>query len=188
MRYLTAACPPFSRVLLVESGSRRVLESAIPRVRAVLGPNIGFDLVTCIPGLPSALDPSTTTVWRTQDHSTSEARARILTEMTAAPATVVAIVCSGEPIMTRWKWWLAAWLPSKVLIVNENGDFFWLDSSNLRNLRRLAAVRFGLSGAFPGKAVARAAQFPLVVAYLLLYAAVVHSRQALRRILNARFN
>lgn len=179
MRYLTAACPDFSRVLLVESGSRSVLEAAIPRLRGVLGPHVGFDLVTCRPGAPAALDDSTR-VWRTQDHTDAEARAQLLREAKNAGSTVLAIICSGEPIMTRWKWWLAWRLPAKVLIVNENADCFWLDTGNLRSLRQLASVRLGLSGSFPGKIAARAAMLPFVVIYLLLYAAAVHVRRAFR--------
>jgi hypothetical protein len=185
MRYLTAACPDFSRVLLVESGSRSVLEAAIPRLRGVLGAHVGFDLVTCRPGAPTAFDDAAT-VWRTQDYTDAEARARLLREAKAAGYTVLAIVCSGEPIMTRWKWWLAWHLPAKVLIVNENADCFWLDTGNLGPLRELASVRLGLAGSFPGKVAAQAAMLPFVLIYLLLYAAAVHVRRGFRSTLTSR--
>jgi len=36
--------------------------------------------------------------------------------------------------MTKWKWWLAAHLRAKVCILNENGDYFYLDYSNWRTV------------------------------------------------------
>ena len=37
------------------------------------------------------------------------------------------VICAAEPIMTKWKWWLGNKLPAKTFIINENGDYFWLD-------------------------------------------------------------
>ena len=82
--------------------------------------------------------------------------------------------------MTRWKWWLAAKLPAKILIINENADYFWLDTAQVSHLKRFALKRLGLSGEFAGRTMVRAAAFPAVVAYLLSYAAVVHVRRAWR--------
>jgi hypothetical protein len=185
MRYLTAACPPFAGVILVESGSRAVLDAAVPRLRGVLGTGIAFHLVTCRPGAPLSLGPNPS-VWRTQDHAAPDERARMVRELTATGATVLAMICSGEPIMTRWKWWLAWQLPAKVLIVNENADCFWLDSTNLAMLQRLAFVRLGFAAGFPAKTAARLAMAPLVFVFLLIYAAAVHLRRALRLALAPR--
>ena len=47
--------------------------------------------------------------------------------------------------MTKWKWALALRLPVKVLVVNENGDFFWFDRANWRTIRHFVLFRAGLS-------------------------------------------
>ena len=55
------------------------------------------------------------------------------------PFAALGILCSGEPIMTKWKWWLAAKVPAKIFIINENADYFWLDRARLRQLGRFVA-------------------------------------------------
>ena len=178
MRYLTAACPDFSRVLLVESGSRAVMEKAIPRLRNALGPKASFELITCHAGSPFTLDAAAR-AWRTQDYVTRGDRSQLLRALAGYAPTVVVMICSGEAIMLRWKWWLAWKLPAKVLIVNENSDFFWLDTTNLRVIRRLVLIRLGLSGNVAGPTLLRLVLLPLTVAYLVLYATIVHVRRAI---------
>jgi hypothetical protein len=166
-------------VLLIESGSRTIMEAAIPRVQNVFGDAATFELFTCYSGAPSNWNPGAV-VRRTQDHTSAESRARLVRELKASGTNVVAFLCSNERIMTRWKWWLAWKLPAKVLIVNENADCFWLDTANVGSLRRFLVARMGVSGEGSGRALARLAAFPLVLAYLLLYASMVHTRRALR--------
>lgn len=79
--------------------------------------------------------------------------------------------------MFRWKWALALHLPVKVLIVNENGDFFWCDRSNWTIIRRFVVFRAGLSGGRGTRTIGRVLLFPLTLAYLLLYALVIHLRR-----------
>jgi len=182
MRYITAACPQIRRMLLVESGSRAGLEKAIPKLRDTFGAETIFDLVTCHSGAPAGVGDDGR-VWRTQDHTTSGAKAGLLREIRSSGSTVVAILCSDEAIMTRWKWWLAWRLASKVLIVNENGDFFWLDTTNLRTIAHFVKIRMGVDSELGAITVARLAVLPFAVAYLLLYASVIHARRAWRRAL-----
>jgi hypothetical protein len=179
MRYFTSTYPEFHRVILVESGPRAVLETAIPRLTGVFGPQAAFDLVTCYSGNPSTLEP-TATVWRTADHRSGAERARLLQEIKATGATAVAIMCSGHPIMTRWKWWLVWQLPVKVLVINENADCFWLDTAHFSKARRMALYRVGLSGEIAGRTLLRLALFPFGLIYLLLYASVVHTQRWFR--------
>ncbi len=136
-------------------------------------------MVTCYGGVPAGLLPGSA-VYRTQDHLTSAERAGLLRRVRESHATVVAIICSDERIMTRWKWWLAAKLPAKVLVVNENADYFWLDSAHVAHVRRFALTRLGLSGEVAGRTLVRAAAFPFVLAHLLTYAAITHMRRAWR--------
>ena len=185
MRYIGAGCPPFGKVLVVESGARTILEAALPRLSQVFGNNATFDLFTCYSGAPTAL-AAEATIWRTQNYGSSETRRQLLNDLRAAGINGVAIVCSGESIMTRWKWWLAWNLPAKVLIVNENADAFWLDRSNLSVIRRFASERMGLRGDPGGKTMGRILVFPFALAYLLLYATIAHARRAVRLAFAAR--
>ena len=79
--------------------------------------------------------------------------------------------------MTKWKWALAARLRSKVFVINEFGDFFWLDRGHLSNVAEFARVRMGLSGSAVVPFLARLLLFPFSLAYLLLFAAVVHTKR-----------
>ncbi len=185
MRYWTAASPPTLRVILVESAPRALTEAVILRLRGVLGAEVPFGLVTCHPGVPNALE-TFARIWRTQDYKTDPSRARLLTEIAESAPTVLAIVCAGNPIMERWKWWLVWKLPAKVLVINENTDCFWLDTGNLRNVMRLVSARLGLSHAFPAQTILRCAALPFVFGYLSLYAAAVHTRRAVRLVLTRR--
>jgi hypothetical protein len=83
--------------------------------------------------------------------------------------------------MTKWKWVLALRIPAKVFVVNENGDYFWLDRQHLGVIRRFVLLRSGLAGAGAVRTLARLFLFPFTLLYLLLYAATVHARRALRR-------
>jgi hypothetical protein len=93
---------------------------------------------------------------------------------------VLGILCSGEPIMTKWKWALAARLPAKVFVINENGDYFWLDWGNWRTILRFTINRAGLAGPGAARTLLRAALSPFTLSYLLLYAGAVHLRRAVR--------
>ena len=177
MRYfLTSRCPHVSRIVLVESGSRHLIGGVLPFLRSQFG---GFlmDLVTCYAGLPEGLDPRSDGVFRVGEYRGKEGRARLFRELKSRRPSVLVMICSAEPIMTKWKWALAWHLPCKVLIVNENGDCFWLDRANWRTVCRFVLFRAGLSGADAVPTLLRVASFPLTVTYLLLYAAVIHLRR-----------
>lgn len=171
--------PPFERVLVVESGSRGITQLLLPRIRAAFGSRIAVDLVTCYEGVPASL-PEGNRVFRVSEYAGRRGRRRLYRELRAAGYSIVGIVCSGEPIMTKWKWALAAQLPAKIFIVNENADFFWLDYSQRGIIAHFALVRSGLAGAGAVRTAAGIAAFPFTIGFLLLYAATVHFRRALR--------
>jgi len=75
---------------------------------------------------------------------------------------------------------LVAQVPAKVFIVNENGDWFWLQWSEWRTIRHFLLYRLGLSGARAVPTLARLAVFPFTLLYLIGYAAAAHARRALR--------
>ena len=139
-----------------------------------------LDIVTCYAGVPRGFVESQGRLFRVADYNTGSARARFLKTAAASGYTAAGIICSGEPIMTKWKWALLARVPAKFFILNENGDYFWLDWSQWRTIRHFILYRTGLAGAGAVRTLARLALFPITLAYLLLYAATIHLRRKLR--------
>jgi hypothetical protein len=168
--------PPFDRVVLIESGSRQLAEDLLPGLYRIY-PKMQLDLVTCYAGVPEAFLAPRGNVYRVSDYQGREGRGRLYAELAARRHTVGAIICSGEPIMTKWKWMLALRLPAKFYILNENCDYFWLDWSQLAAIKHLVLFRAGLAGAGAVRVIATLAAFPLTLAYLLCFAAWVHGRR-----------
>ena len=178
--FLRRWTPPFTRALLIESGSRGLLENFIPWIYANFGPDAQVDVLTCFGDAPRALNPATSTVFQLADYQTPDGRGRLLADLLARNYTVLVIICSAEPIMFKWKWWLAGKLPLKTLILNENGDFFWIDRTQWRLLLHFVLYRAGLTGEGAAPRIAQLLLFPLTLAYLLLFAGWVHLKRALR--------
>jgi len=179
--FLSRRIPHADAILLIESGSRGLLESVVPGLRQTWGADVRIDLVTCYARLPEGMPAETTRVYRTTDYRGRDARRRLLAELAASRYALVGMICSGEPIMTKWKWALALRLPAKIFIINENGDYFWLDRGHLDLIRQIVLLRSGLAGAGAVRTLARVLSFPVVLTYLLLYAAAVHARRAIQR-------
>ena len=180
MRYwLSNRLPSFSRVLLIESGSRQLLEDLLSGLYDV-HPGMNADLVTCYAGLPLKFDASRGKVFRVADYNGPAARKRLYAELTANRYDVVGIICSAEPIMVKWKWSLATRIRAKLFILNENGDYFWFDRGHWGSIRHFLLFRAGLSGAGAVRTIGRLILFPLTLLYLILYAATVHLRRQLR--------
>ena len=168
-------------ILLVESGSRGLLEKIVPSLRQTWGSDVPIDLVTCYSSLPRGFHPETTRVYRVSDYRGRQGRRKLYRELTRTQYSLLGIICSEEPVMTKWKWVLALRIPAKVFVVNENGDYFWLDRQHMGVIRRFALLRSGLAGAGAVRTLARLFSFPFTLLYLLLYAMAVHVRRALRR-------
>jgi hypothetical protein len=182
MRYcLSARIPEPKAILLVESGSRGIVESVISSLRDTWGQDIPIDLVSCYANLPRGFDAQTTGVYRVGDFRGRRARAELYRTLAGKRYSLIGIVCSGEPLMTKWKWVLALRLRAKVFVINENGDYFWLDRKHLKPIGQIVLLRAGLAGAGAVRTLARVFLFPLSLVYLLLYASIVHARRALRR-------
>jgi len=176
-QFFTRATPRFTKVLLIESGSRRLFDDLIAGLYETYGEELEIDLVTCFAGVPQNFRGE---VFRIGDYSGRAGRKRLYTELAARRYPIAGIICSGESIMTKWKWALAAKLPSKVFALNENGDYFWLDWAHWRVMLHFALFRIGLTGAAAIPTIARLLFFPLTLAYLLGYAAFVHLKRKLR--------
>jgi hypothetical protein len=178
--FLRRRQPPATAILLVESGSRYLWESVIAGIRKTWGDQIYVDLVTCYPGLPEGFRPETTRVYRVTDYRGSEGRRRLYRELARNRYSIMGIICSGEPIMSKWKLALALRIPAKVFILNENGDYFWLDRAHWSAIRQFVLFRAGLAGAGAARTIARLVLFPLTLLYLLLYATTIHLKRTLR--------
>ena len=180
MRYiLSLRRPPGTRLLLIESGSRALMENAIALLRSTWAAEMPIDLLTCYAGLPAGLD-ACTKVFHVAEYSTPELRRGLLRELRGRDYAYAGMICAAEPIMSKWKWWLAAKVPAKFFVVNENGDYFWLNRENAASVRHFALVRLGLSGAGSARTLGRLLIFPFALLYLLLYAGAAHLRRFLR--------
>ena len=171
-----------SSILLVESGSRGLIEGLIPGLRQSWGESISIDLVTCYSTLPKGFEAHNTRVYRVGDYRGRTGRGRLYRELAKNQYGLLGIICSGEVVMAKWKWMLGLRIPAKIFIINENGDYFWLDRRHLGPLRRFVLFRSGLAGAGAVRTLVRLVSFPFTLLYLLLYASSAHARRALRRI------
>jgi hypothetical protein len=178
--FLTGRQPRPSAILLVESGSRGLIEGLIGGLRRTWGPDMFIDLVTCYATPPRGFETGRTRIYRVSDYSGRQGRKRLYRELARNGYGQMGIVCSNEPVMLKWKWSLALRLPAKAFVINENGDYFWLDRKHLSTIRRFVLLRAGLAGAGAVRTLAQVFAFPFALAYLILYAAAVHIRRALR--------
>ena len=181
MRYfLTGRQPRPSAILLVESGSRGLIEGLIGGLRRTWGTDVYIDLVTCYATPPRGFDAGCRRIYRVSDYPSRQRRKQLYRELARNGYSQMGMICSGEPVMLKWKWALALRLPAKVFVINENGDYFWLDRKHLSTIRQFVLLRAGLAGSGAVRTLARVVSFPFTLAYLILYAAAVHARRALR--------
>lgn len=185
MKYiLSRRTPAGSRVLLVESGSRELMERVLPHIRSTWGAGMPIDLLTCYGGVPAGL-PDDAAVFRVSDFPTPEARRAFMEQLRSRDYAYGGIICSAEPVMTKWKWLIAARLPAKFFVVNENADYFWLDRENGGVAREFFLVRAGLSGAGSIRTLGRILIFPFTLVFLISYAFIAHARRRLRLLAHA---
>jgi hypothetical protein len=185
MRYLISRRRPSgSRILLVESGSRELLERILPHIRATWGAAMPIDLVTCYAGRPDSLAEDAT-IFRVADYNAPEARRRFVDELRSRDYAYAGIICAAEPVMTKWKWLIAARVPAKFFILNENADYFWVDRENAKVVRHFFLLRAGLSGAGSVRTLGRLVVFPFTLLFLISYAFITHARRRLRLVLRA---
>jgi hypothetical protein len=179
--FLTGRLPKVTSILLVESGTRGLLEGLIPGLRQAWGGQIPVDLVSCYTSLPKGFEPHNTRIYRVGDYRGRAARGRLYRELAAKRYALVGIICSGEIVMAKWKWVLALRIPAKIFIINENGDYFWFDRMHLGAIRQFVLFRSGLAGSGAVRTLVRLISFPFTLLYLLLYATSAHTRRALRK-------
>jgi hypothetical protein len=170
--------PKLDRIVLVESGPREIFEKLVP----YLYPHCpSIDLVTCYTGPPPGFQAHKGQVFQVGDYQGKEGRARLYAELRARGYAGIGIICADQPIMTKWKWALAAQVPAKLFVVNENGDFFWADYTNWRIIVHFFLFRAGLTGAEAVPTLTRLALFPFTLLFLLSYAGWVQLRRRIRQ-------
>ncbi|MCS7026828.1 MAG: hypothetical protein NZV14_18665 [Bryobacteraceae bacterium] len=177
--FFSKSLPNFERLLLVESGSRHLIENLLPGLRALYGDSLEVDLVTCFQGQPAGLTEGSR-IFRVWDYPDGKSRRKLLEQLRARQYTVGGILCSGEPVMTKWKWWLLWKVPAKFFVMNENGDYYWFDYSNWRTMLHFLLFRAGLTGADAVTTVKQVLLFPFTVLFLVCYAARAHLRRKVR--------
>jgi hypothetical protein len=174
--FLTGRQPDVSSILLVESGSRAIVERVVTILRRGYGDDVRIDLVSCYATLPANFS-ETTRIYRVSDYQGRQGRRKLYRELIRNGYSAMGIVCSNEPLMTKWKIALGYRVPAKIFVINENADYFWFDRIHLKQVRRFVLLRAGLAGAGAVRTLARAISFPFTLFYLLLYATVVHARR-----------
>jgi hypothetical protein len=179
--FFTGRLPKVTSILLIESGSRGLIEGLIPGLRQSWGDQISIDLLTCYSTLPKGFESHNTRVYRVGDYRGGAGRRRLYRELAKNRYALLGAVCSGEVVLSKWKWVLGLRIPAKVFIINENGDYFWLDRLHLGPLRRFVLFRSGLAGVGAVRTLVRLISFPFTLFYLVLYATSAHARRALRR-------
>ena len=181
MRFLfSKQVPPFDRVAIIESGSRQLLEDLLPGLYEIYGSSMRLDLITCYAGAPKAFRAEQGEVFRIANYSGHGGREQLVGELKARRYNITGVICSAEPIMTKWKWMLALRLPGKVFLLNENGDYFWVDRGHLGVLTHFVLLRLGLAGAGAVLTIGRIVLFPFSLLYLLAFAGMVHLRRKAR--------
>jgi hypothetical protein len=168
--------PALRKLLLVESGSRHLLEKLIPNLRAVYGETLIVDLCTCFPGAPAALSKESR-IYRTADFATAAARKRLYQELRSNGYHAIGIICSAEAIMTKWKWMLVYQVGAHAFLINENADYVWFDRLHAAGLAAYVRTRLGFEDTGAVRTLARLVLFPASLLYLTLYAITVHTRR-----------
>jgi hypothetical protein len=180
--FFTRREPAVTRILLIESGSRSLLEGIISGIRQTYGDQIFVDLVTCYAGMPQGFLPETTCVYRVANYRGRTGRSKLYRELARNKYSVMGMICSAEPILAKWKWVIAARLPAKVFVLNENGDYFWVDYGHWSIIRHFVLFRAGLVGADAVRTLSRLFLFPFSLLFLLGYAAMAHLARQFRKV------
>jgi hypothetical protein len=171
--------PKLDRVLVIESGARAASERFLARLY-VQEPARKVDLLTCYASPPAAFDAARGEVFYTQKARGSRARMELMRTFRDAEYSAICMLCTGDDIMTKWKWAMVLRLPAKVMIVNESADTFWLDRGHLRELRGMARDRIGGAWLIPLRIAGQAITLPFTICILAGFAAVVHGRRLWR--------
>ena len=173
--------PKLKRVLVIESGSRLAACQFLNELYG-LPENEQVDVLTCYATPPDSFDGVRGRVLFTHQAQGGSARTELFRMLAKSQYSAVCVLCTGDSIMTKWKWMTALRVPAKVLIVNENADSFWLDRGHLRNVRDMLIERSGAREMTPLRSLGQILAFPAVLTILLTFAAYMKTRRILREL------
>jgi hypothetical protein len=180
MKYLFGSFPGADDVFLIESGSPDVSLRVVDKVRTIF-PKARYHVLTCWPETAHTprLPPKGpyASLFRAADYPTTLDKLRLLLSLARRRWRVLVILCTGEQVLWRWKMLALVIFPSKILIANENADFFWLDWAHRRNLRQFIAVRGGVNRDEIAATILRAMVLPFTFLFLLLTALYLYTRR-----------
>ena len=165
--------PSSGDVLIVESGSPQITDRARAGLRRAF-PHSPLHLATCWPDR-SAQDFAQ--VYSVGDYAGRTEKLGLLRKLRKHGFSVLAVLCTGEPIMSLWRTLALAVVPAKVIIINENGDFFWLSWENRATLRSFLSARWGVNLRHGAKIILLALLFPFTVLFLMLTALFYYLRR-----------
>jgi hypothetical protein len=129
---------------------------------------------------PRTFDPQQGQIFDTHRVQNVHARKTFLAELRSTRYSAICILCTGASVMTKWKWMTAAMVPAKVLLVNENGDTFWLDRGHLGYIKGMVSERLRLNQISPLRVLQELFLFPFTLMILFAFAAKTHVRRILR--------
>lgn len=170
-----------SEVLVIESGSRGAAAKFLGELYKTDEP-CRLDVLTCYRTPPEQFDASKGKVFYTHEAQAGPARAELFRTLTQSGYTALCVLCTGDNIMTKWKWAAAVRVPAKLMIVNENADCFWLDRGHLRNISAMLLERSGVRHMTPLRVAGQALAFPFTLLILLAYAGYMETRRLLREL------
>jgi hypothetical protein len=170
--------PPARDLLLLESGSPEIFRRAFANIRRAF-PHARLHLCTCWPDPP----PGCSDVFQVSEYPSWRDKLRLLLSFRKSRWDILVILCSQEPIMYAWKMAALLLVPAKTLIINENGDFFWLHWQNRGTLRSFLAARWVIIRKEFLLTALRALVFPLTLLYLIAVAAFLYARRWRRLLL-----
>jgi hypothetical protein len=179
--FLSRWTPKLSEVLVIESGSRRAAARFLSDLYKT-GETRRLDVLTCYRTPPEPFDASRGRVFYTHQAQAGPERAELFRSLTRSGYSALCVLCTGDNIMTKWKWAAAVRIPAKVMIVNENADCFWLDRGHLRNIRDMMLERSGVRRMTPLRMVGQALAFPFTLLILLAYGGYMQTRRLLREL------
>ncbi|MBI4464241.1 MAG: hypothetical protein HY647_06010 [Acidobacteria bacterium] len=174
MKYFFSFHVPIpSDILVLESGPREVAAQALPKIRAIF-PQARCHLCTCWSEPPAETFAS---VYRVQEFPSVWDKLRLLWSFRRRRWPVLVVLWTNSPILWCWKTLALLFQPAKVLVINENADFFWLQWSNRGILRQLLQTRWGLQRAVLFRIGLAALVFPITLLVLVATAGVYYARR-----------
>jgi hypothetical protein len=171
----------FDQIFIVESCPRELTNRFLQHIYGVQRSRRA-DLLTCYVDAPAEFDPARGKILSVHEPEIAQNRRRFIAGLNTSPYTLVVVFCAGSPVLQKWKWAITLCTRAKVLIVNEDGDFFFLDWANRRQAYRLFLQRIsGRRGRVNFRTWTEALLVPFTLAFLISYAAVAEIRRLARK-------